>query len=111
MRKIAVIALVLICAVLLSACTAEAKYKVKLSDASYLVNELKKTYSPGEEVTLKLETIMEHYYIVSVNGVTIRNDTAPSDLEFTYYTFIMPDEDVLIEIEDRWVNIPESPQQ
>lgn len=29
-------------------------------------------------------------------------------IEYTYFTFVMPNEDVLVEIEDRWVDIPEA---
>lgn len=110
-KKFIALVLALVCVFSLIGCVTETKYKVEIADTSYVVNKLKKTYSPGEEVTLKLETITEHYYIVSVNGVKIGNDKVSSDLAFTYYTFTMPDEDVLVEIEDRWVEIPVAPQQ
>lgn len=86
---------------------AETEYDVSIANDYPIVNELKKTYSAGEEVTVILETITEHYYVLSVNGVEHEMDFVASDMVFTYFTFTMPNEDVVIEIEDRWVTIPE----
>lgn len=55
-------------------------------------------------------TITEHYYIVYVNSVEQDFDRNASDMTYTYYTFTMPSNDVLIEIKDVSVDIPESPQ-
>ena len=99
--------------ILLSGMTAcnQTKYKVEIADNHAIANELKNAYSAGEEVTIQLETITEHYYVLWVNGVQQEPDRDASDMMFTYFTFIMPDEDVLIEIEDRWVDIPYPSQQ
>lgn len=86
------------------------KYKVTIrnADAFDIINELKDSYSPGEKVTVQLETLTEHYYVFYVNGVKQVQDASMSDdWIYTYYTFVMPEEDVIIEIEDRWVDIPE----
>ena len=94
----------------MAACN-QTKYKVEIADNHAIANELKNAYSAGEEVIIQLETITEHYYVLWVNGVKQEPDRDASDMMFTYFTFIMPDEDVLIEIEDRWVDIPYPSQQ
>lgn len=74
-----------------------------------ILNELKESYKYGEKVTIILETITEHYYAFYVNGVKQEPDESVSDdWTLTCYTFTMPDEDVLIVIEDNWVEIPHS---
>ena len=108
MKKIAALLLVLICTLGIVGCS-KAKYKVEIADNYPIVNKLKSTYTTGEEVTVKLKTITEHYYILSINGVQQEMDRDASDLTYTYFTFTMPDKDVLIQIEDRWVDIPEVP--
>lgn len=66
---------------------------------TYLVtDDLKSAYAPGEEVTIRLSTVTEHYYIVIVNGAELAMDQDASDLTYTYYTFTMPYEDVIVEI-------------
>ena len=65
----------------------------------------------GEKVTIELETITEHYYVLYVNGVEQSPDeTGTNDWSVTCYTFSMPAENVIITIEDRWVDIPENSQ-
>lgn len=81
-------------------------YKVEIADNYPIRNTLKSAYEAGEQVTIKLDTITEHYYKVYVNGAEQAMDTAASDLTYSYYTFTMPEEDVLIEIEDVSVDIP-----
>ena len=110
MKKMIAFLLSLILLSGMAACT-QTKYKVEIADNHAIANELKNAYSAGEEVTIQLETITEHYYVLSVNGVQQEPDRDASDMMFTYFTFIMPDEDVLIEIEDRWVDIPYPSQQ
>ena len=110
MKKIIAFLLSLILLLEITACN-HAKYKVKIADNYEISNKLKNAYSAGEEVTIQLETITEHYYVLLVNGVQQEPDRDASDMMFTYFTFIMPDEDVLIEIEDRWVDIPYPSQQ
>ncbi|MBR7184551.1 MAG: hypothetical protein IKD37_02970 [Clostridia bacterium] len=81
-------------------------YKVEIADNYPIQNALKSAYAAGEQVTIKLDTITEHYYKVYVNGAEQAMDTAASDLTYSYYTFTMPNEDVIIEIEDVAVDIP-----
>ena len=81
-------------------------YKIEIADSYPIENTLKSAYEAGETVTIQLSTITEHYYKVYVNGAEQTMDTAASDLTYSYYSFTMPDEDVLIEIEDISVDIP-----
>lgn len=108
MKKILALVLSVMFTLGMVACS-QNEYKVEIADNYPIANELDKTYSEGEEVTIKLETITEHYYIVYVNGV--EQAMATSDLMYTYFTFTMPSEDVLIKIEDVSVDIPEAPQE
>lgn len=89
----------------LTAC--DEKYEVLIADDYPVANELQKTYSAGEEVTIQLETITEHYYVLFVDGIEQKMDFSASDMAFTYFVFTMPSKDVLVEIEDHWVDIPE----
>lgn len=109
MRKFVALFLALVCALGMVGCS-KAKYSIEIADNYPIANTLKRTYAAGEEVTVKLETITEHYYILYVNGVEQEMDRDASDLTYTYYTFTMPGEDVLIHIEDKWIDIPQAPQ-
>lgn len=109
MKKLVALFWVLICILGMVGCN-KAKYNVEIADNYPIANKLKRTYAAGEEVTVKLETITEHYYVLSVNGVEQEMDRDASDLTYTYFTFMMPSEDVLIQIEDKWVDIPQAPQ-
>lgn len=82
-------------------------YTVNIIGDYQLENSLKDTYEAGEQVTIKLATITEHYYVVHANGVEQPMDMDASDLTYTYFTFTMPAEDVLIDIEGVSVDIPE----
>lgn len=87
----------------------ERKYKVEIlnADSFDIINELKKSYAAGEKVTIQLSTITEHYYLVYVNGVEQeRDDLIDGDWTVTTYSFVMPNEDVTVKIEERWVDIP-----
>ncbi len=86
-------------------------YKVEIANNYPIENTLKSTYEAGEQITIKLATITEHYYEVYVNGVEQTMDMDTSDLTYTYFAFTMPSEDVLIEIKDVFVDIPEAPQE
>lgn len=123
MKKLIGIILILVYAVNLVGClannsdnikppieTTNTTYKVKIVDNYPIENTLNNAYEAGEQVTIKLSTIMEHYYIVYVNGVEQDFDRDASDMTYTYYTFIMPSKDVLIEIVDVSVDIPDAPQ-
>ncbi len=94
-----------ILALSLAACSK--KYKVTISNDYPIANELRETYSAGEEGTIQLATITEHSYALFVNGPKQDMNFTKSGLECTYFVFPLPDEDVLVEIEDHWVNIPE----
>lgn len=85
------------------------QYRVTLANDYPILNKLDATYTAGKEVTVKLSTITEHYYILYVNGIEQSMDMEASDLMYTYFTFTMPCEDVVIEIRDKWVDIPVSP--
>ena len=105
MKKTVALFLVLICILGMVGCN-KAKYTVEIADNYPIANRLKPNYAAGEEVTVKLETITEHYYVLSVNGEEVEMDRDTSDLTYTYFTFTMPSKDVLIQIEDKWVEIP-----
>ncbi|MBQ8416695.1 MAG: hypothetical protein IJX13_07370 [Clostridia bacterium] len=90
----------------------ETKFKIEFADDYEIVNEVKEAYFEGEEVVIQLPTITEHYYVLYVNGVKQEPDeTVSNDWTYIYYTFTMPNEDVLIKIEDISVDIPFPPQQ
>ena len=72
------------------------KYKVEINNKSGIVNELESEYTPGEEITVIVAEVTDVCTSAYVNGVkqsTQRNE----DWQETF-TFIMPCEDVLIEI-------------
>lgn len=88
--------------------TVPQQYKIALSPSAstvYLVNELQDTYAAGEEITIQLATITDHYYILMVNEEAI--DMADSDFMDTYFQFTMPHEDVKIELRQKAADIPE----
>ena len=88
--------------------SAQQKYKVTVAESLLNIPEgLKEEYAPGEEVIIKLYTITENYYTVTANGAEIEMDRDTSDMEFTYFKFIMPQEDVSIVIQENPVTIPE----
>ena len=89
----------------------ETLYTVEIANSENypILNELKASYRMGEKVTIELETVTEHYYVLYVNGVEQSPDeTGTNDWSVTCYTFSMPAENVIITIEDRWVDIPEN---
>ena len=123
MKKLMVSVLVLACVLCLVACasgdidntnpqteTTKKTYMVEIANNYPIENTLESVYEAGEEVTIKLSTITEHYYILTVNGTELDFDRDASDMTYTYYTFTMPSKDVLIEIADVSVDIPEAPQ-
>lgn len=75
--------------------------------ADNIVNELEGSYLAGEKITIQLETITEHYYVVTMNGITLPQ--TESSLEYTWFGFRMPDEDVVISITQKGVDIPPTP--
>ena len=123
MNKVIALVLILACVLCLVACaagdidntnpqteTTKKTYIVEIANDYPIENTLKSAYETGEEVTIKLSTITEHYYILTVNGIELDFDRVASDMTYTYYTFTMPSKDVLIEIADVSVDIPEAPQ-
>ena len=94
-------------------CT-QSKYCITIADSplidAYLItDDLESSYAPGEEVTIQLATITGHYYVLTVNGVSQAMDMDASDLMYTYFTFTMPNQDVLIEIQQKAATIPAAP--
>lgn len=104
MKKMTTILLLLAMVFLLFGCSQEETYKLEIQNGISVMNEVKSEYAAGEEVTIQLETMSEHYYIVTVNGKEI--ERTKSDAGDTVYSFTMPEEDVLVKIEDKWVEIP-----
>lgn len=110
MKKLKAFVLSLACIFGMTACM-QPKYKVTIADNYPIENELKSSYAAGEEVTIQLATLTEHYYELFVNGVEQEMNMELSSWDtYTYFTFTMPEEDVLVTIEDVSVDIPEAPQ-
>ncbi len=87
----------------------EVKYNVSVE--SEIDIKLASEYAAGEEITFKLPFVTDSYYYVTVNGKEISADLSVSDTDCTYFTFIMPEKDVLIEISTVDAEIPEYPQK
>lgn len=85
------------------------KFKLSITGnyADNIVNELKDSYLAGEKITIQLETITEHYYVVTMNGITLPQ--AESSLEYTWFVFNMPAEDTIVSITQKSVDIPPPP--
>ena len=85
------------------------KFKLSITGeyADNMVDELEDSYLAGEKITIQLQTVTEHYYIVKVNGTAIPQ--TDSDLEYTWFSFKMPEEDVVISITQKAVDIPPPP--
>ena len=92
---------------LILVCCNRNRHTVTVAGDYPLLNELEQNYPTGKKVTIELPTITEHYYLVYVNGEACVRDEK-SDMEYSYFTFVMPDNDVVIEIEDHSVSIPRS---
>lgn len=109
MKKCLIFVVLMLCIFGIVSC-GQQKYKVQIADNYPIENELKSSYAAGEEVTIQLVSITEHYYELYINGVKQEINKEISDWRgYTYFTFTMPEEDVLITIEDRWVDIPDGP--
>ncbi|MBE6601442.1 MAG: hypothetical protein E7637_02910 [Ruminococcaceae bacterium] len=94
--------------------SSEPFYTVKIVNSQNysIVNPLKSSYAVGEKVTIALETITEHYYRLYVNGMEQSPDESISDdWSVTYYTFTMPAENVIVAIEDVWLEVPDVTQE
>ena len=100
MKRLIAILLLAVLTVGMLAC-AQIKYRVEFEDNYPIANELKKTYSAGEDVVIKLPTTKDHSYVLYVNGEKKEPSASVSDdRAFTCFVFTMPNEDVLIKIED-----------
>ena len=103
---------ILLCLVLwivLSGCQSN-RYRVHVDIEHASQCKTESGYKCGDEVTIKLEAITEHYYKVFVDGVEVLQNDEKSNMVYTYYTFIMPNHDVDLIIEDHYVDIPLAPQ-
>ena len=108
MKKILLFVLVIFSALTIVSCCSKDLYKLTLDYPHEIENELDDKYPAGAEVTIKLSTVTEHYYTFYLNGEK-QNSGISSDLEYTTFTFIMPDEDTVVKIEENWVDIPDAP--
>lgn len=84
-------------------------YEVKISKPAdvRIENELKASYAEGEVVTVKLKRIDGHYDFI-VNGVNQSYDESTDD--YLVYNFVMPAEDVTIDIK-LWYSVTPIPPQ
>lgn len=98
--------IILVCT--FTGCKDTTTYKVTVDDEHTSICEVGESYSEGEEVVVRLETITEHYYSLYVNGTEQQMDSERSDMNGTYFVFTMPGCDVYIKIEDHGVDIPAS---
>lgn len=72
--------------------------KFSVSVTSEFDTGLEKEYAAGEKITFKLPTATDSYYAVKINGEELSLDVSASDMEFTYFTFVMPEEDIKVEV-------------
>lgn len=109
MKRIIALVLCLVLTLSMIGC-GDKKHNVIIDSQHTSECEVNTSYLSGEEVSIKLPTITEHYYRLFANGNEILMDMEQSDMIFTYFVFTMPDEDVEVVIEDHWVSIPYSPE-
>lgn len=110
--KKAVVVNILLCLVLclfLSGCQNN-RYRVNVDVEHASKCKIDSGYKCGDEVTIRLETITEHYYKVFADGVEISQNDEKTNMEYTYFIFTMPNHDVDLIIEDHDVDIPLAPQ-
>ncbi len=84
------------------------QYSVTILNDYPIKNQLKASYQAGEKVTVELDTVTEQYYVFCVNDMVC--EPSKSDLSSTYFTFTMPNENVVIDIYTMGVDIPTAPQ-
>ena len=85
------------------------KYKVEFANDYVFKNIVQDSYYAGEEVTIELYTATDSYYVMYLNGV--KQKISELNMSSTYFRFIMPNEDVFIEIESKSPEIPEAPSE
>lgn len=107
MKKAAVVSMILslILCLFISGCQSNL-YRVNVDAEHASRCKIESGYKCSDEVTIQLETITEHYYKVFADGVEVLQDDEKTNMEYTYFTFIMPDHDVDLIIEDYYVDIP-----
>ena len=110
MKKAAVVSIILslVLCLFISGCQGNL-YRVHVDAEHVSECKMKSGYRCGEEVTIQLDTITEHYYKVFADGVEVPQDNEKTNMESTYFIFIMPDHDVELMIEDHDVDIPFAP--
>ena len=72
------------------------KYRIEYDNEAGLVNPIHEAF-PGEPVTLQMHIVFDKITNVYANGAPVQQTDGP-DSDCLYYTFIMPSEDVYIEI-------------
>ncbi len=84
------------------------KYKLDVSEIeNELVEQLEYGYSAGKEVTVVIGTVTETNQYLWVNDEKM--SPTDRDLLYTTFTFVMPDRDVKLRIEEKSVDIPLAP--
>lgn len=111
MKRLLFLALILVITLLaFTSCdeTQSIHYKLDSSDIkSELIEELEDSYVPGTEVTVVIGTVTETNQYLWVNDEKLI--PTDSNLMHTTFTFVMPDRDVKLRIEQKSVDIPLSP--
>lgn len=102
MKKAFAILVLVLLLLTLHSCTN--RYSVTTDGEEHLAEALNEKYPAGKEVVLKLFTVTEQYYVVYVGGEKISQ--LNRDMEYTYFSFIMPKHDVDVKIEVGFVGIP-----
>lgn len=110
MKKSVILSSVVLVAILVSVLYSVNRYSVTISDDYPILNELKHRYPSGKRITIELPTITEHYYRVYVNDKECEKD-GHSNMEYSCFSFLMPNTDVTVRIEDHWVSVPEAAGQ
>lgn len=87
-------------------------YKVDFKSTEGFADDFtpKSEYRVGEIVEIKLVTATENYYRVFANREQVYMDDERSDMSYSYFTFTMPAEDVVVSINSVDVTIPDAPQ-
>lgn len=81
------------------------KYKVTFAQDYVFASIPKEEFTAGEEVTVTLPTMTENYFTITVNWEETEIYPDASDPEVSYFSFIMPAEDVTIVIKENPADI------
>ena len=86
------------------------KHKVKIGIDNSFYGLKKETYNEGEKVTFYIMVASDMNYYVTSKQVKINIEDS-NEYSKVYYSFIMPDEDVIVDIETKndmtCLNIPQ----